>query len=174
MKERPRKDERSPFLSGWKQIADYLGRGTRTVQRYERQFGLPVRRPAGKPWGSVLATRGELDAWVKASSIREAHRLATPVSDSAHPTREIRRGLSEMIRLWEQMFELRQAVTKSIQLLHQSVRELQAGLANGLSKAGPIRHDDSPLYTSDEQDSLDRRQCDLYVLNAPTKYPKAS
>jgi hypothetical protein len=172
MKERPRKDQRSQFLSGWKEIAHYLGRGTRTAQRYERQFGLPVRRPARKPRGSVVATRGELDAWINASSIREAYRLAAPDIDSAYPTREIRRGLSEMIRLREQMFELREEVTKSIQMLHQSVCELRDGLCNRQSKARPLGHDDSPLYTSDERDSLDGRQFDLW--NAPTKYAKAS
>ena len=172
MKERPRKNERSQFLSGWKEIANYLGKGTRTVQRYESQFGLPVRRPAGKPWGSVVATRGELDAWVNASSIREAYRLTTPVSDSAYPTREIRRGLAEMTRLREQMFQLRKEVTKSIRMLHESVCELQDGLGDSTPRVRPTQHDDSPLYTSDERDSLDRRQIDLW--NAPTKYPKAS
>jgi hypothetical protein len=169
MKERPRKNERSQFLSGWKEIANYLRKSTRTVQRYERNFGLPVRRPAG---GSVLATRGELDAWVNANSIREADRLATSVSDSAYPTREIRRGLAKIIRLREQMFELRREVTKSIQMLHQSLCELQDGLGNSLTKARPMRHNDSPLFTSDKRESLDRRT--LGLLNASTKYPEAS
>ncbi len=30
-------------LNSWKEIACYLGRGVRTVQRYERDLGLPVR-----------------------------------------------------------------------------------------------------------------------------------
>ena len=172
MKERPRKNERSQFLSGWKEIANYLRKGTRTVQRYERKFGLPVRRPAGKPWGSVIATRGELDAWVNANSIREADRLATSVSDSAYPTREIMRELAKMIRLREQMVELRREVTKSIQMLHQSLCELQDGLGNSLSKARPMRHNDSPLSTRDKHDSLDRREFGL--LYAPTKYAETS
>jgi hypothetical protein len=172
MKERPRKDQRSQFLSGWKEIANYLGKGTRTVQRYERQFGLPVRRPAGKAWGSVVATRGELDAWVNASAIREVYCLTAPVPDSAYRTGEIRSGLSEMKRLRQQMSELRAEVTKSIRLLHQGVCELQNGLSDSLSRACPMRPDDSPLFTGDERNSLDRREFDL--LNAPTKYPKAS
>jgi hypothetical protein len=55
---------RREIFSGWKDIASYLGRGIRTVQRYERDLGLPVHRPSGKPQGSVVATRSELDAWV--------------------------------------------------------------------------------------------------------------
>jgi hypothetical protein len=54
----------SGIFSGWKDIANYLGKGVRTVQRYEGEFGLPVRRPAGKHRGSVLATKAELDEWV--------------------------------------------------------------------------------------------------------------
>ena len=64
--------EKPEVLSGWKEIANYLGKGVRTVQRYEWELGLPVRRPAGKPRGSVIATRAELDAWVMASPVREA------------------------------------------------------------------------------------------------------
>ena len=37
----------SSVLNSWKEIASYLGRSVRTVQRWEREFGLPVHRPAG-------------------------------------------------------------------------------------------------------------------------------
>jgi hypothetical protein len=55
---------RLEIFSGWKEIARYLGKGVRTVQRYEREVGLPVHRPAGKPRGSVITTKAELDRWV--------------------------------------------------------------------------------------------------------------
>ena len=55
---------RLEILSGWKQIANYLGKGVRTVQRYEREIGLPIHRPAGKSSASVVATKTELDEWV--------------------------------------------------------------------------------------------------------------
>jgi len=58
---------RLEFFSGWKAIANYLGRGVRTVQRYEREVRLPIHRPKGKSAGSVIATKAELDDWVKAS-----------------------------------------------------------------------------------------------------------
>ena len=66
---------RLEIISGWKGIANYLGKGVRTVQRYERELGLPVRRPAGKSTGSVIATKAELDGWVMASPIHETFRL---------------------------------------------------------------------------------------------------
>jgi hypothetical protein len=52
-------------LSCWKDIASYLGKGVRTVQRWEIEDGLPVRR--GNQNGikqPVFAIPGEIDAWI--------------------------------------------------------------------------------------------------------------
>jgi Tol biopolymer transport system component len=50
-------------LDSWKEIATYLGRGVRTVQRWEREEGLPVHRLAHEKRGNVYARRDELAAW---------------------------------------------------------------------------------------------------------------
>jgi hypothetical protein len=59
----------SPVLSGWKQIANYLQKGVRTVQRYEREMGLPIHRPAGSQ-SAVVANKAELDDWLITGSGR--------------------------------------------------------------------------------------------------------
>jgi len=59
----PKEPPRLEILSGWKEIANYLGKGVRTVQRYEREMGLPIYRPAGKSSAAVVATRTELEEW---------------------------------------------------------------------------------------------------------------
>lgn len=51
-------------LTSWKDIARYMGKGVRTVQRWEQDFGLPVRRPRGANKKAVLARPSDLDAWV--------------------------------------------------------------------------------------------------------------
>lgn len=51
-------------LSSSKEISAYLGRGIRTVQRYEAQFGLPIRRPVALERGYVFAFSDELDDWL--------------------------------------------------------------------------------------------------------------
>jgi hypothetical protein len=56
--------DNSPVLTSWKDIARYMGKGVRTVQRWEQDFGLPVRRPLGSNKKAVLARPRELDAWV--------------------------------------------------------------------------------------------------------------
>src|SRR6195256_2453079 len=50
-------------LDSWKEIAAYLKRGVRTVQRWERSSGLPVHRLELDRQGSVFAYKPELDAW---------------------------------------------------------------------------------------------------------------
>ncbi|HZQ93416.1 MAG TPA: hypothetical protein VFA67_00305 [Candidatus Sulfotelmatobacter sp.] len=122
--------ERPQFLSGWKDIANYLGKGVRTVQRYEREMGLPVRRPAGRETGSVVATKVELDAWIHASPMRkEGFGLRSqPWIDATGMTTSIRAGVAEMVRLREQMTALRNEVRISVQLLRNSLYGLQGDL----------------------------------------------
>jgi Tol biopolymer transport system component len=50
-------------LDSWKQIANYLKRDIRTVQRWEKDEALPVRRHLHRTRGSVYAFKVELDAW---------------------------------------------------------------------------------------------------------------
>ena len=54
-------------LNSWKEIAEFLGRSVRTVQRWEARFGLPVRHRAGKRT-SVFAIQSELDSWLRTRS----------------------------------------------------------------------------------------------------------
>ena len=61
-------------LDSWKEIAAYLGRGVRTVQRWEREEGLPVHRLAHEKRGSIYARREELAAWWES----RRRTLATP------------------------------------------------------------------------------------------------
>src|SRR5215469_3809937 len=50
-------------LDSWKEIASYLRRDVRTVQRWEKKEGLPVYRHQHDKLGSVYAYRAELTAW---------------------------------------------------------------------------------------------------------------
>jgi TolB-like protein/tetratricopeptide (TPR) repeat protein len=54
-----------PRLESWGEIAAYLRREIRTVQRWERSQGLPVRRLQIGKLGSVYAYRSELDKWYR-------------------------------------------------------------------------------------------------------------
>ncbi|MEW6210865.1 MAG: tetratricopeptide repeat protein [Acidobacteriota bacterium] len=51
-------------LDSWKEIASYLGREVRTVQRWEKREGLPVHRHQHDKLGTVYAYKGELEEWL--------------------------------------------------------------------------------------------------------------
>jgi len=117
--ENPKKLDERQYLTSWKEIAEYMGSGVRTVQRYEREFGLPVRRPTGKLRGSVMATRAEIDAWIAAGPIRETFSLtrAEQNSRTLSQTNRIENGINAMRKLKEQMQALRTETRSALNLL---------------------------------------------------------
>lgn len=50
-------------LDSWKEIAVYLRREVRTVQRWEKSEGLPVHRQFHVKGGTVWAFKHDLDVW---------------------------------------------------------------------------------------------------------------
>jgi len=59
-------------LNGWKEIANYLGKGVRTVQRWEKELGLPVHRIHTAAGEIVYAYASEIHRWLAES---ESQRL---------------------------------------------------------------------------------------------------
>lgn len=62
----PRRPTPEDILEGWKAIAEYLRLTERTVQRWEKSRGLPVRRFKGdspEEQSRVFAYKSEIDAW---------------------------------------------------------------------------------------------------------------
>jgi eukaryotic-like serine/threonine-protein kinase len=55
-------------LDSWKEIAAYLKRDIRTVQRWEKHEGLPVHRHLHDERGTAYAYRGEIDEWLQTRS----------------------------------------------------------------------------------------------------------
>jgi hypothetical protein len=89
-------------LSSWKEIAHYVGKGVRTVQRWERETGLPVRRPQGEGKGKVLAFPEEIDGWMHSAFTRtgdeeesELSLLRFRVEQLLAENQELRRHLNE-------------------------------------------------------------------------------
>ena len=54
------------ILNSWKEIATYLDRGVRTVQRWHADLGLPVHKVRDTRHSPVFAYRVELDEWLRA------------------------------------------------------------------------------------------------------------
>ena len=60
------------MLSSWKEIAQFFGKGVRTVQRWEKTLDLPIRRPPGAPSNVVLARTSDLEEWMHRGPGRRA------------------------------------------------------------------------------------------------------
>src|SRR5262250_2708143 len=69
-------DNPADRLDSWKEIASYLRRDVRTVQRWEKRENLPVRRHQHDKLGSVYAFRGELADWFKTRQVAGASAVA--------------------------------------------------------------------------------------------------
>lgn len=74
----PEKEEtHAGLLDSWKEIARYLGRDVRTVQRWEKSENLPVHRHIHRAKGSVYAFKAEIEMWRTARAFRPS-----PVGES--------------------------------------------------------------------------------------------
>jgi predicted DNA-binding transcriptional regulator AlpA len=112
--------EDSTVLSSWKDIAKYLGKGVRTVQRWERHLGLPVRRPIGAAQKSaVMLYRGDVDAWL--ATRFSARTLEKDGAQSNQSSRSARSTLREGIRTARELrianLALTEQISASIRLL---------------------------------------------------------
>lgn len=161
-------------LDTWKSIAQYLGRSTRTVQRWRSEYGLPVRHLGGDAT-SVFAYTDELDEWLRGRNPTESQEDFDLLEskwrpDDSHPASklvaqlrksEILRGTSrsnerrssELVGLAQQMWErLSDANLCSIIRLYREAADLDpynsrafAGLSQALIAAGVL----GLLHTSD-------------------------
>ena len=59
-------------LDSWKAIAAYFGKDERTVKRWEKERGLPIRRLPGAARGTVFAYTLELESWLEGSESQVA------------------------------------------------------------------------------------------------------
>jgi eukaryotic-like serine/threonine-protein kinase len=60
-------------LDSWKEIATYLRRDVRTLQRWEKEEGLPVHRLVHGKQGTVYAIPSELDVWWESRRLKLEH-----------------------------------------------------------------------------------------------------
>ncbi len=102
----------SAVLSSWKEIATYLGKGVRTVQRWERDLSLPVRRPVAHNQRIVIAVPEELDEWVQ----RQVPRAAVAGRERAQVrVKEMHEHLAKLIETIRQVEFSTQQLLKTAQ-----------------------------------------------------------
>jgi PAS domain-containing protein len=149
---RPIKTKDDGRLYGWAEIASFLGRGIRTVQRWEKDVALPIHRLFKQPGSPVHAYRKELVHWVKA---REEHPfILSYITSESHPggnpnlnaTRDVLAGWKEVaaflgrsvrtVQLWEKKMGLPVRRLKS--KVHSIPYALRGELADWLKEFGML------------------------------------
>jgi hypothetical protein len=151
MSQRWRDAEISPFFNGWKEIAKYLGKGVRTVQRYETLQRLPVHRSNGDTRGAVMATKAELDAWVSASPLRQIYsQKQIKANLPLQTTKDIKAGLKQMAILRDEMQQLRRQIASSVHVLSESIRAIY-----GQRLSNPAKPFDTLVENTTEKNLLD-------------------
>ena len=124
----PSSDLKAQILNSWKEIATYLGRGVRTVQRYERELQLPVRRVGGKSRRSVVALSQDLDTWLKYATIQKHDELLPQSARHLNITAESVADLHELrLRCAQLRAEHAKAVAKLSHSLSAMMREIETG-----------------------------------------------
>jgi hypothetical protein len=122
-----------PALTCWKDIAHYFGKGVRTVQRWEREFGLPVRRPQGAFHNSakspVIADPRDLDAWLQARwalrPAKEDNEASRPASASPRASLELHlRQSRELRHKMKAMQEEHREIVRDLTLTVTSLRQI--------------------------------------------------
>src|SRR5438045_9081628 len=63
-------------LTSWQEIAQYMDRGVRTLQRWERKLQLPVHRISQGKKAPVYAVVSELKFWMLTSTERNTSYVA--------------------------------------------------------------------------------------------------
>jgi hypothetical protein len=77
-----KKKSREARLDSWKEIAIYFRRDVRTVQRWERSEGLPVKRIFHRKGSSVYAFTNELDLWLTSRSPSQVRHIEVKKKNS--------------------------------------------------------------------------------------------
>jgi len=139
-------ERRFEILTSWKEIASFLGKGVRTVQRWEATLGLPVIRPANGRSGIVMARPSDLEAWLLNGRYR-SHRNSDgqgKKNGEVHATftayvQELRRYHAEVRSLCDQMKVTRETLQHEIERLRFLCGEWHAIRARMVSEENPPR-----------------------------------
>jgi len=111
-------------LNSWKEIASYVGRGVRTVQRWEADLGMPVRRPRAKSRSAVFAMSDEIDAWLRSAPTGD---LSVP-EEQLNKLNTFRSALAQHNSLRDHCHQLRAENMHNLTLFVQNLRALAASV----------------------------------------------
>lgn len=133
---------KSTVLTCWKDIAQYMGKGVRTVQRWEQEFGLPVRRPLGASKKAVIARPFDLDAWVALRCGSRSEHLV-PNDGSRSDSVAKLASLAAQIETSRQLRDHNRVLVSQVRLALDSLRQQVVTLYAARAAASPAPAFDS-------------------------------
>lgn len=114
-------------LNSWKEIAAYLDRGVRTVQRWERELEMPVHRIGKGKRSPVYATSTELNFWMAITAARRAQPpKMQPMPKQTPAGRRNGEAIKESRRLLSTVHALAQTIAESSVRQRKQAEILQA------------------------------------------------
>src|SRR5437764_5850296 len=124
------------LLNSWKEIANYLGRGVRTVQRWEK-MGLPVRRLGAGSRAPVIGYASDIDQWMQAA--RAQGLPAAAAAEQVICRGDLHESIVRARELREQMVELRLSQRVVVNELIRNIAALEGACAQrALSSEIPL------------------------------------
>lgn len=128
-------------LTSWKEIAAYLGKGVRTVQRWESEMDLPIRRP-GSDRHIVLAFPAELDEWARQRHEFKNQSSPHPNLQNRHPElkltiRERQDPFPEMQKLRTLMIALMDSAANDREQATRLIRQCERYLEKNVRQKVP-------------------------------------
>lgn len=147
----PRLTQKLDLLTSWKEIANYMGKGVRTVQRWEATLGLPVIRPSDSHSGIVMARPSDLEAWLE-SGRQRLHPNLDGHSKKEGDLRatftaclqDLRRYHREVRTLCDQVNASRQSLRREVDRLKALCEEWNAIRGQVLNESEPTLHEENP------------------------------
>jgi len=108
------------ILSGWKAIAQYLGIGIRTAERWEQGGGLPLHRPIPSRRSHLVANSEEIDSWLRASAAWRRHDLT--LLTHLERTRKL---LAEAQRARQTLHQRMETLRREVAAMNAAVKNLE-------------------------------------------------
>ena len=125
------------MLNCWKEIASFLDRGVRTVQRWERDLRLPVHRIGAGKRSPVFASVHELKFWIATSAVNSTHSVPANGPILVAPTGKRHRNnaienshrlLAESLKLVRAVAETSVRQQRQAELLQKRIQQMRSRL----------------------------------------------
>jgi len=121
-------------LGSWKEIAAYLGKGVRTAQRWEHEFGLPVSRPKTAQKGAVSSSTDELERWLVTKWEQLGSQKESPAN--AGSPNGVAASIRDFRRLRQENRELTHDLTRAMVGLRGEFQELVRAISRSSETKG--------------------------------------